>query len=264
MITHSVINAQGRRLVQAVRKLSDALDRPVSGRDLELHFRANSQERPELMQSLGQQLLKTSRPFDLVERVYQVGIVGSRGYYAADRDPAWKSKLAKHDAEMRLTRAIQEDLPSKVAILLHGSKDGLARNALAGWCQEMTELLRVAVDPARTARAKVVLKAARQETAPSFAGEAPSDLISRSETIRLLADEMCQRAPYLLGVRVNFNRFTAGWAWPQSRLFARPLGPLVHSRTQVTLLAGVLWPGPSESTHPLTAELWARRYGVLA
>jgi hypothetical protein len=47
----------------------------VSGRDLELYFRQHPHERPELMQAPGQLLLKASRPFDGVDRVYQVGLL---------------------------------------------------------------------------------------------------------------------------------------------------------------------------------------------
>jgi len=261
LITHSVANAEGRRLVGAVRKLTARLDRPVCGRDLELYFRMYPREHPELLQAIGQLLIKASRPFAGVDRVYQIGIIGNRGYYAADEDPKWNVRLARHEADVWLERAIREDLPSKVRIILRSSLDDLARNALAGWCQEMEEILPLATDATKVAKTRVAVKAARLEVGRPFTGEVPADLISRAEAVLMLKDELCRRADYLLGVEVNWNRIATDWTWPQSRLFPKVGGPL-HSRAQVTLLAAVIWPDPCEVTDRLAGELWARRYGV--
>jgi hypothetical protein len=263
MITRSVANAQGLRLVQAVRRLSARLDRPVSGRDLEMYFRQHPHERPDLMQAIGQLLIKASRPFDGVERVYQVGIVGNRAYYAANEDPTWEPKLARYDADSWLERAIREDLPDKIRILLDGSMGGLARNALAGWCWEMATVLPLASDAARVAKAKVMMGAAEAQAAPSFAGIAPGDLITRAEAVRILSRELGRRAGYMEGIAINWNRITAPWCWPQSRLFEQVPRPM-HSRAQIGLVAAVTWPDPCEVTDRLVAELWARRYGVFA
>jgi hypothetical protein len=263
MITHSVANAQGRRLVQAVRRVSEKLGRPVSGRDLELYFRQHPHERPELMQAPGQLLLKASRPFDGVDRVYQVGLLGNRGYYAADTDPTWASKLARYEADVWLERAIREDLPGKVRILLRGSLGGLARNALAGWCREMAQILPLADDKTRVTTGTVMTKAAEKEAAPFFARRAPDDLITRAEAIAILSRELGRRADYLQGVAINWNRVTTEWTWPQSRLFRTEEPGPVHSHAQIELLASVLWPDACEVTDRLVADLWARRYGVL-
>ena len=261
MITHSVVKAEGRRLVGTVRKLAAKLDRPVCGRDVELYFRMHPHERPELMQAIGQLLLKASRPYAGVDRVFQIGIIGNRAYYAADEDARWKAKLARHDADLWLARAIREDLPCKVRIIRRGSLDDLARNAFAGWAEEMEEVLPLAADATRVAKAKVMVKAAKAEAGRPFTGQVPADLISRAETVEILKDELCRRADYLVGIEVNWNRIATYWTWPQSRLFPRMTGP-IHSRAQIALLAAVLWPEPCEVTDRLVGELWARRYGI--
>ena len=263
MITWSVANAEGRRLVEAVRKLSCLLLRPVSGRDLELHFRSHPKQRPLLLQTLGQQLLKTARPFTGVERVFQVGIIGNRAYYVADEDPSWGIKLACFEAETRLRQAIKDDLLSKVRVLFGGPQEGLARNALAGWGREMAQLRAGACDPGLRRTAETMIGAALKLATPSFDGKAPEDLMTRAETVCLLERELNRRAAYRLEAGgVNWNRLVTAWTWPQSRLFTRLPGSPVHCRAQITLLALTLWPEFHEEPERAKGQLWALRYGM--
>jgi hypothetical protein len=137
-------SAQCRHLVRAVRKLSNQLKRPVCSRDLEKHFQRFPNERPDLAQALGQQLIKASRPKS-ENRVYRVGLIGNRAYYIADGDHLyWAEMLAKHEADMEIEKAIKEDFPGQMAVLRDVSYETLKLNALAGWRLEMEEHLRYA------------------------------------------------------------------------------------------------------------------------
>jgi hypothetical protein len=258
-------NAQCRRLVEAVRKLSTILDRPVCTKDLREHFQRFPDERPGLWQTLGRQLFKTSRTHLTVDRVYGVGIIGNRAFYAADASPTWPGKLQRYCADLQLAVALEQPYPSAVRALFGGPMDALARNACAGWCLEMEAALQLATDPRLTTEVNCMSVALAQTKTLSlspFLHKPLSDLMSRSEAIDFLTQEISRRAAYRLEAGINWNRILAGQSWPQSALFEEIPGQKVYSRRQLGALARSLWPEPGENLALGPAELSALRFGL--
>jgi hypothetical protein len=254
--------AQCRRLIAAVRELSIELDRPICSRDLMAYYARFPDKRPELWQALGQQLFKATRPAPAVDRVRQIGLIGNRAYYVADNQNGWKEKLARYHAGMVLARMVEENIPAAAERLLAGPREALARNALAGWHLEVEDLLPRILSPKLVESTAILVKRAQTNAAPSFAGVGLSDLVPRHSALAILHQEVAKRAAYKLETGVNWSRFLAGLAWPQSSLFPRAPGPVLYSKAQLALLAKTLWPESNEDPDLARAELLAMKYGL--
>lgn len=230
------IGSQKEILIGEVGILSQQLGRPVCSKDLLERWRDKPEQRPLLSQSVGQLLLKASRPNRRGNPIlFQIGVIGYLAYYAADDSPRWFAALRQHEIVLRAKIHSQWAIPEQAAFLLCTEFDASARNALAGFVAEWGP---IAADKSIVLpdRLHELLETARRESPGEFRGKCP-ELIGREEAKAVIAEELEARNPFFTG-DVNWKRHLATLCWPMSSLFTNS----GYWEQQVRLYCAARWP----------------------
>jgi hypothetical protein len=252
--------SENRRLCDVVLALSHQLNRPVCSLDLVKHFEAHPESRPILTQRIGQLLIKAARPAkSSVPRLRQVGLFGSRAFYAPNADPAWDDRFVEYVNRGQLDLFQRLRYPEKVWYLLGGAFDSLARHSLTGWMAEAQMLVVRCPDHP----ASIVLIQQREQVRPvsatKFQRFIPDDLLSRDVAMRTLQRFVRDRTPHRTGFQVNYNRYLCPLRWPQSALYTQS-PEMTYSLGQLKAFMTSKWPRDDENEEEAHALYWALRY----
>ena len=204
--------AEKRRLVESAAALCERLGRPVCSRDLAARFAAHPEERPCLLQPLGQQLFKAANR-DLpagIPRLWRVGLHGNTAFYAPDDGPRWRAAFGCYVRDERAAWEARLEFFDRIRPLFTTERRPWAANAAAGWIGEVNTLLAQGVNPTPAA---VVLRRqverARPFAAPVYVFQEPRDLIPRREAEVVLRAEFLRRSEETEAAGMNCNRHLA-------------------------------------------------------
>lgn len=254
-----------RQLVDDVEYLSAKLGRPVCSKDLAEYYREFPGERPDMLQALGQQLIKAT--YERRRRsptLSQIGIIGNCAYYAPDLSPGWLEGLRLHGLSLKIARQITLSLPTAAQALLRGEHGELARSALRGFIDEYAPISQEAslAQWRKLSSLKRLLKTAGKHASAHFTGREMDDLIGRQEAREVIRAEYSRRNPDFVPDGHNYNRHLAILKWPQTSLFPERTA-LTYSMGQVLAYCAARWPQSVEE-RIVNGGLWrCLAYGEL-
>jgi len=228
-------------LVEEVSALSKELGRPVCSADLLARWREYPECRPLLTQSVGQLLLKAARPCKRGRPIlFQVGVIGRFGFYAANQNPKWRNAFRQHEIGQRAALHMRWEIPNQAVFLLGTEYEASARNAFAGFVEEWGTV----VDSGKFDLPDDIhdlLAIARKESHGKFQGRCPA-LIGRDEAQAILVQEMEARNPLFSG-SPSTKRYLADLHFPQASLFSET----GYWEEQVRLFCAARWPLDEDS-----------------
>lgn len=255
-----------RRLIEAVEHLTRELGRPVRARDLNLYFR-NRQDRPCFLGGVATNLKSAARDQGC-DRLYRIGQIDSRTYYAPTNDNHWRRKLDAYRLRRDWDRRIKYPVLDDVRYLLGGRHDGMARNALAGWTEDVRHIhgQMVQLGTAPQGGLQSILEAGDEFAAPQYHPPSyPNNcFLTFREAQEWLKIEILRRCPEKHDERIIASRWLRHRAWPQCTVLGTPdpTAPLYLTH-QVELIPVVRWPEPDENPDEAAAILEALAYSAV-
>ncbi len=220
----------------------DILDgRVVCSKDITSYLKSRPEERPLLLQAMGQLLLKASQPSTLpAPRLVQHGVIGNVAFYSHEDDSFWRESFRKHALRSRVSPKVT--LPEFAQGLMGTEHESLGKHAAAGFVKEYGPLLDHSdlSDWKDLPLLTSALRAARQIQSDHFR-LGGSALISRGVARDLLKGEYSGRREGFITDRLNVNRHLSLLRFPQSTLFAEVSG-CRYLPEQVSAYTRAQWP----------------------
>ena len=248
-------DSQKARLVAEVDALCRDLGRPASSKDLAAWWKKWPDRRPLLTQGIGQLLIKACRQVKGDNpTLFQIGLIGSLGFYATSLSPQWQATFRRHDIGSRARLHARWGIPEQAVYLLGTKHHALARNALAGFAFEWEP---IAADKSISLPDRIhdLLEISQREAPGPFTGRCP-ELIDRSEAAAILLSEMRERNP-LFCESSNLNRHLSRLSWPMCFLFSE-VGIWEFQVRQYCLAK---WPDDNTDSTVAMAAFRAAAYG---
>lgn len=203
--------SQKRKLLELVRFLAEALDRPVSSRDIDRYLKENPEQRPLLFKKYGQQLIGASRTYlSPVPRLYPIGSWNQAIYYAPDSSPHWQLIWKRYVAQEKLSIELKRPTVESLFYLNQGPLKDFAKNAARGWILEVEKEILPYLKFQETQQIQEQIAELQSIASPSYVAQAPLDLLDRESAKSLLTQESIKRRDRPL----SFKRFLASLAWP--------------------------------------------------
>ena len=244
------------RLVSVVEKLCFRLERPVSSKDLLAYFRAHPDERPLLMQRLGQNLFKLGKQRD--RRIHRLGIIGNLAFYAPSISEQWSERFDLHRAVILLKEQSFYRMPEHALPLLTTRFQPLIRNALAGFIAEWFPLWRRLDRQMRSTDFQSLLEIAERNALSSFIPSMPA-CSPRAAAADLLKEEYVRRTPLADPNCINTGRHLVHLR--PSSLLEVPIESFWLER--VKIYCGARWPMSEAETNFCRGLSLAMAYGPI-
>lgn len=254
-----------RKLAEQVLTLSTELGRPVSSKDLLAWYRRHPEQRPLLLQAVGQQLFKAAqRKGVLAEPIHRIGVHGNLAYYAPEPGTYWSDAFHIFVVQERARRALKLAIPNYASALIGSEYEVFARNAAQGFLDEWEPKMTLLVS-SKWQLASIfgqMLGAAKLLGSGGFIAEVPLDLFDRSGARLCLLAEIRNRRPDSCAERTNLNRHLVLLKWPQAEMFARHRPAFCEA--QIRHYCGMKWPNSEIDFERAGAIYRCLAYGAYA
>jgi len=242
-------NRQVYKLIDALRFLEGKLQRAVCSRDLGMYFKEFPDLQPQSLMTLSRQLIRAARlRKSPVPRIYPVGQLGKYVYYSATQAPDAKVAFDEYIRQIRIQESLEFDLWMVKFSLLQTPYEAFARNALAGWILEASQL---GASPDQIDKARVL---ALKEFTPLI----PLKHIPRPQAAIWIHREIIARTHRFEDTGINVKRHLALLKWPKSILYH---GPFIYPVSSIDHYLKSYWPHENEDAYFHKAILQCLRYG---